>query len=478
MSNKLLHWLAGVVLGIAVSAPAPAGWVNDWITQKTVSGPNYTNIQGQSLMSFGGFNARWQRGSGPTPLLSFERPSFRVGCGGIDAKMGGFWFAGIDALVQKVQAIIQNAAAIMFKIALDTISQMLGGAAEWVENVVRAVNSIAKDECTAARSLVNAIDPGGAGIKSTAHSLMDSLGLAELSQSLGVSPSAPKAGQKMKDTDTAPTTQDTARLQCPSEVQQLLPINGQGSVLKEVMTSASLVNWENVARGMVGDVVIQKNTNKGGDTFVAQTVPSCYENKDLSFDNMLDGNLKQRPVNGACTPDAAPGGGLLTDITTVMNAIVAKYKTGTALSSSEQQFLNELPLAIAYRLQGAALSDSGPAGIDDIAHLTATAYAYQSLEDLYRVTRKAAVQYNEKLRQNENKMSQCKIAAVEEAGKALKEWSRSMYKRVMGLRKYYSLRVAEFNAGTQLTGDALKYRLHVRENFKERVPKAAAKNSK
>lgn len=474
-NSKTIAMLLGWLLGMATTFPANADWVNDWISQKTGGGPSYTSVEGQSFATFGGFNARWQRGSGPAPLVTFSRPSLRGGCGGIDAKMGGMWFAGINALVQKVQTIIQNAAAIMFDMALASISEMLSKSMKWVEDRIATINKFGVDECAAGRALANDIlGREGPSLVAEAKSLFDTSGLAEAAQASGAVPDSSQAVEDMRNTDSPPSPQDPG--QCPAEVQLLLPPNGSVSLLKNALTKSNLGALEEAVRGMVGDVLISKNTNKGGDTFESRRIPSCYENRDLSFDALLEGTLKRRPATGAaCTDDGTPGHGVLYFVTNTMNGVVTKYKTGAALTAAEVDFLKDVPQAVQLLLKAGTLSDTDTVAVYELGSLTASAFAYQSLEDLYRVTRKAAEQYTVLLTSNPAQLAECKIAAINDLPKALDDWSRAMYQRVVALRSYYALRVDEFNSGSRLTRDALEQYREVERRFRARAPMEAAK---
>ena len=140
------------------------------------------------------------------------------------------------------------------------------------------------------------------------------------------------------------------------------------------------------------------------------------------------------------------------------------------LTTAQQAFISELPDGINNRLRSAAVAKLPVGVINDIVYLTSMAYAYQSLDDLYRVTRKAAVQYTEILTSEPAKMQECKIAAIESLPGQLDDWAKEMYKRVMGLRKYYVLRINEFNAGTQFNRESREEFLRAKTNSQTRAP--------
>ena len=90
-------------------------------------------------------------------IATVNLPSFRAGCGGIDAFAGAFSFIDSDQLVAFARAIAQNAAGFAFELALETISPVIAetmaklrALAQWVNN--RNVNS-----CETAQALVGAV---------------------------------------------------------------------------------------------------------------------------------------------------------------------------------------------------------------------------------------------------------------------------------------------------------------------------------
>ena len=91
------------------------------------------------------------------PIATVNLPSFRAGCGGIDAFAGAFSFIDSAQLVAFARAIAQNAAGFAFELALETISPVIAetmsklrALAQWANN--RNVNS-----CETAQALVGAV---------------------------------------------------------------------------------------------------------------------------------------------------------------------------------------------------------------------------------------------------------------------------------------------------------------------------------
>ena len=79
-------------------------------------------------------------------IATVNLPSFRAGCGGIDAFAGSFSFIDSDQLVAFARGIAQNATGFAFELALETISPVIAetmsklrALANWVNN--QSINS-------------------------------------------------------------------------------------------------------------------------------------------------------------------------------------------------------------------------------------------------------------------------------------------------------------------------------------------------
>ena len=83
-------------------------------------------------------------------------PSFRAGCGGIDAFAGAFSFIDSDQLVAFGRAVAQNAAGFAFELALETISPVIAETMAKLRALAQWVNSQNLNSCETAQALVGA----------------------------------------------------------------------------------------------------------------------------------------------------------------------------------------------------------------------------------------------------------------------------------------------------------------------------------
>lgn len=131
---------------------ASAEWVDDWLTQRTTTSPNYFSGQQRGYYSGGSFSARWPN-SVDYPI-TVEMPRIKSGCGGIDVFMGGFSFMNTDYLVDKLQGILSGTASVAFDLGLKTLCEQCSNTIKNFEALSDKLNSMQIDECAAAKELV------------------------------------------------------------------------------------------------------------------------------------------------------------------------------------------------------------------------------------------------------------------------------------------------------------------------------------
>jgi conjugative transfer pilus assembly protein TraH len=75
------------------SSICSAGWVDDWFSNASVTGPSSYNNQQRGFYSAGGFQARINNTN--DYLVTASLPKLKSGCGGVDLFMGGISFLDI-----------------------------------------------------------------------------------------------------------------------------------------------------------------------------------------------------------------------------------------------------------------------------------------------------------------------------------------------------------------------------------------------
>ena len=144
-----------LVLTLLLVSSAHAGWVDDWLQQQATTSPDYLSGQQRGYYAGGSFSGRW-RSTAEYPV-TVEMPRIKSGCGGIDVFMGGFSFMNTDYLVDKLQAILTNASAVAFDLALKTLCEQCSNTIKNFEALADKLNSLQIDECAAAKELVGIV---------------------------------------------------------------------------------------------------------------------------------------------------------------------------------------------------------------------------------------------------------------------------------------------------------------------------------
>ena len=89
-------------------------------------------------------------------IATVNLPSFRAGCGGIDAFAGAFSFIDSDQLIAFGRAVAQNAAGFAFELALETISPVIAETMSKLRALAQWVNNQNLNSCETAQALVGA----------------------------------------------------------------------------------------------------------------------------------------------------------------------------------------------------------------------------------------------------------------------------------------------------------------------------------
>jgi len=87
--KRIVVFTALFMVAISVfDVTARAGFIDDWLQQKTETSPGYFEGEKRGYATGGSISARW--GMTNDHLFSVEPPRFKVGCGGIDLFMEAF----------------------------------------------------------------------------------------------------------------------------------------------------------------------------------------------------------------------------------------------------------------------------------------------------------------------------------------------------------------------------------------------------
>lgn len=382
LRSRLIVLTAGLLLGLnGTMEMARAGWVDDWVDQKTENSPGYFEGQKRGYYNGGGFSARWNLQN--DYLWSVTPPKLKTGCGGIDAFMGGFSFLDTEYMVQKLQRIMSAAPAAAFDIALKTLVPQVSETIKSLEGMADKLNSIQLDECKSARALVATIaTPGtGEGKRGELAAIQ-----ADWWQSTGAGDLWTKFNDDRKAAGGQPDATVTAKSMegCGPDFRAVF---AGGSLIANAGAKLGLTNasYLQLIRGYTGDVFIQApNPAMNIAAYKIAYDPPCDQNQAIK--SLLDGTAQGKETNGGCTTITDANRDLRQYVRTRMQTIVGQYRSKGALDAASTAFVNSSPLAIGVVLKTAIEANQEDAVISQLSDITAKAYAYAMLSDLYAKT--------------------------------------------------------------------------------------------
>ncbi|HDR9174362.1 conjugal transfer protein TraH [Burkholderia vietnamiensis] len=122
-----------------------------------VSPPAAIKGGGMNYYSTGGGSMRFGN-AGVTPF-SITLPQLNAGCGGIDLVAGAFGFLSRAQLEAFLRNVVQNAGAVAFSIALETVAAPIKQAmTEWADKI-QQLNQFFQNSCRLAKGIVSSSSP-------------------------------------------------------------------------------------------------------------------------------------------------------------------------------------------------------------------------------------------------------------------------------------------------------------------------------
>ncbi len=294
MKVKTLSVFVLIVTLLFVS-PGHCGWVDDWITQKTVSNPGSFESQKRGFATAGGASMRWKQSN--DYLVTASAPKFSSGCGGIDMFLGGFDFLKYEMLVKKLQSIMGPAAATFaFDIAMNTLCEPCAKGIKSLEAITDRLNQLQLDDCKAQKATVAIMkDP------SALMSPMETEAVSSFLVTSGIQPLYADVVDAGRET----TTQSVMGAQgigkpdlvtgCPTEIRNIFFT--PGSLLNNLATEKGVATgYIALIRALVGDVEISPNLNYN-------YLMPCDENSPENVSGFVYGDIYIRDLTtNNCDP--------------------------------------------------------------------------------------------------------------------------------------------------------------------------------
>lgn len=374
-ATKLVLILASALASV-LPRSSSAGWVDQWLDQRTVTQASSFQTQRRGYYSAPSLSARWRQSN--DYLLSITPPRLGGGCGGIDLFLGGMAYLDPEYLVQKLQRLVQAAPALAFSVAMETMSKTLANNMKEFEQIINALNQLQVNDCRLAQRLVAAVDPSDPGTFKDV--------LAEIDQGELFSKGLTKGFQERRDQVTANKGRADQPLMgavanCPAEFRAIFQT---GSLIDNIASRSGLTALAPIMRGYVGDIEIDTS----GNVPTAKPVPPCAANQSLEAVDLFSGQALARPAGGgACYEDSADGlESTVRDSLTVIATNMASRANLFEGAAPGQPGISLLSMYPVYPvLAGVMATESDPTiAVNRLTPHVATLYANSALRDLYQ----------------------------------------------------------------------------------------------
>jgi conjugative transfer pilus assembly protein TraH len=365
-------------------AYAGSGWVDDWLASKTSNGGQYLEGQQRGYFSGGSFSARWKSNT-DSNLLTVQPPSINTGCGGIDVFEGAFAFLDLDYLVEKLQGMLMNAAAIAFDMALNELCTPCSTAIKSFEAITDRLNSIQMDECSMAKTSVTYVKD----YFSSPEAKQSEKGEKTVASEVATGADEPfwsgVVSNIMQDQGGVPTPEQNTRSVsgCSAQLQSIF-LNDLGDGSHMLFTDIAKdefgmdEEYVNLIRGMLGDIEISDKD----DAFKVIPILPCLENDMSNINALISGEAQAMDNSGTCYAVTDTNGDLVQHYFDKLLGIADAYKNKTALTTEQEAFINTSPLSIGTIIRTAVGTRQENAIIANIAVLSAKAQALAMFSDL------------------------------------------------------------------------------------------------
>ncbi len=373
-----------VLIGICcsffvVSLVAAGGWVDDWFDQ-TSGGSGTSQSVGKNNYHVGAsFNGRVSTKS--DPLFSISPPRLKVGCGGINAFMGGLGFADTEYLVKKLERILKSTPLAAFDIALNVLCPQCSQTMAKIENMINKLNSLQLDECAASKAMV----------AYSLQSVSENPGLGEVTtkfkQDSGVDDlwQGFAEEQKSNNGQADTTTMNSMLSSCSPKIRQYF--SKEGYLLENIREDFGyLQSHINLVRGLFGDIYISHNQNKGINATIDKPCPA---NGEFNLEKFMAGDVISKTIGdpkdnaGRCQQDGGRKVNQMQWAYSTLESIASKQQSKGSLTVNELSFLNRNVLPIQTIVDSSLRTKTDAAHFSLFSAAIAKGYSERMLDDLF-----------------------------------------------------------------------------------------------
>lgn len=438
---KLLFVLAVLFIFLSSESAVKADWVNDWVQQKTSVAPNYFQGQKRGYMSGGSYSARWY-GTNTWSPVTLSPPSISTGCGGIDMFGGGFSFVNPEYLVQQLQAMLQAAPAVAFDIALNTLCSQCSKAIKSMQAITDRLNGLQLNNCLLTKAMVvKALDPLSPSRQATENTKADqahktSTGAVSMFTDIFRQEWGGSGGTNQPAKSQSSYQEEIAG--CPADIKDIFG-TGNSNLLDQTADKVGYPkDYVALMRGLVGDLRFSaKDNSQGKAQLIITYISPCKENKSSSIEDFFNGHVQKKDSSGVCSPATTVN--LSEWVQNKMSSIAIKIKDKTVLAPEEVSVVETTPVPVYSAVKAAIASDQVAPTVALLSDITARAYAFSSMSDLYdRTIHLLYYARDVSQKQGQSSKPSCQIKILEPSMEAIDKFIHTLCQRQQDIKADYS----------------------------------------
>lgn len=316
-----------------------------------------------------------------TQLATVQLPSYRAGCGGIDAYVGGFSHISSEELVKAIRGIGSAMGSYAFMLAIQTMSPQIYNVLNELNALATKINNMNINSCETAATMVGAVWP------------KSDMASQHLCKSMGSSLGDFSDYSKARHNCGAGGKRDQVLSGKDSNESYKRVLVGEYNIAWKAMQDYDFLKKDpklaEVFMTLSGTLISRKKN----DTFELISLSSRSDNSDL-LHALLDGgtaityscgnDLEKclNPVSTNTTLEATSG--FRTKVQQMLEEMVGKIYDDIALSKEEKSFLNSTRLPVYKILNVLTAFKKGSSVIDiqDYADIIALDIIYRYMMEV------------------------------------------------------------------------------------------------
>ncbi len=342
--------------------------------------------QGQQAGYYSGGSIFSRNAVRSVQLVQIDLPSFRAGCGGIDAFSGGFSFINSDELIKTMRNVMNSAKGYGMLLALEEVTPQIANGMKYIQDMANKVNQMNINSCEAAEGLVGGIWPK---TQSAQRQVCQDVG-----NNTGMFSDWAEARQGCTSDGLANNFDSTMRAGASNPQYKNLVLDN-GNIAWKALQANNLVNGDQqfaeLLMSLSGSIIIQKNgTGKSASTSF-KSLESLANNSSLLKAILYGDNATfykcDEPIQ--ClnptkqTIRISQSSALKSQVEKMLNSIDQKIISDQTLSNQEVGLLQStrIPIYKILAVQAAYQKDPNILNVENYSEIIATDILFQYLQE-------------------------------------------------------------------------------------------------